>query len=266
MFSPKKAAASIVLISIAGTAFVKATDLIQAAINWWIESQIIDAILKACVSGFAYLQEKYDNTTQEKANGKVKNALRSDDRNAKPRYIKVKIPELKRHVNFVVLKNMSKSVWTFQVANLTKAEIAAKNEKGLPESGTVSVYKGRKDDKEIPLELMGVLEPGGEKVELEPGVDYFIYPNIAGKVGGIKAFAEDFNRTVYLADSRNQKYACNLMRKKESGAKVSFGVTFNSWPAVQANKGLELDLKNPQFDDMFFIMKDTIATPPRLPN
>ena len=188
------------------------------------------------------------------------------DETGKMQYKRVKIDELKRHVNFIMIKNVSKAAWTFQVSDLTDAEIKGKHEKGLPEAGTVTVYKARKEDRATPLELMGVLEPGGEKVLLEPGIDYLFYPNFEGKKMGIKAFAKDFVRTVYLEDAKGQRYACNLMRKKDSGARITFGVTFNSWSAVLNNKGLEWDKGNPENDDMFFITQPEIKVPPKLPN
>ena len=256
MRRPRKILVSIMIAAVLGGTALKATSLIDFVIESYIISKLVDAV----AGGFAWIAEKSYDKYKEYFG---KEALADD---AKPRFKRVRIPALKRHVNFIVIKNMSKGQWTFQVANLSKAEIKEKGEKNLPESGTVTVYKGRPDDKSVPVEVVAVCDPGGEKVSLEPGVDYFFYPNLSGKIGGIKAFADDFVRTVYLEDANGRKYACNFMRKKDSNAKVSFGVTTHSWPAVQANKGLEMDLKNPVYDDMFFIMQDTIAMPPRLPN
>jgi hypothetical protein len=248
---PRKVLAAILAIAAIGGATLKAQ---KSLIDFAIESYVISKIVDAAAGGIAWIAEK----SYDKYKEYFGNEARADD--AKPTYKKVKIPILKRHTNFIVIKNMSRGKWTFQVANLSKAEIAQKGEKNLPESGTVTIFKGRPDVTSMPLEVVAICDPGGEKVTLESGLDYLFYPNLSGKIGGIKAFADNFNRTVYLEDATGKKYACNMMRNKDSKARVTFGVITHSWPAVQANKGLELDLKNPDYDDMFFIMKDTIAT------
>jgi len=252
----KKILASVMLASLVGTTSLQAG---KGLVDFVLECYIIDKILGLITSGVAYISDKYEAQFG-------KEALRFAERPRPAQYRKIKIPELKRHVNFIVIKNMSKGAWTFQVASLSRDEIAAKDEKNLPESGTVTVFKTHPDSQEYPLEQVAVCKAGGAKVALEPGIDYFFYPNLEGKVGSLKAFADDFQRTIYLEDARGGKYACNLARGKESKARVTFGVTRNSWPAVQKNMGLEMDLGNPTYDDMFFITKDVIESRPQKAN
>jgi hypothetical protein len=276
MRMPKKVISSIALVVIAGGSMIGVTTLharqqlsamAVADINYNAECDFIDLAL-GLLAGLGEAVMWVAQKIRDKWNESFGQEAMTDGANDGK--VKVNLPKLKRHVNFIVIKNKTQSPWTFQVADLSKEEIAGKNEKNLPEVGTVAVFKINMDakgnpDKQAPIGFVAILDAGGDKLPLEPGVDYIFYPNIEGKVGGVKWFAKDFNRTVYLEDSNQKKYAFNLNRPAKSGAKTTFGVTFNSYSAVMADRAVEWN-NDPKFDDMYFITKDKVTTQPKLPN
>lgn len=236
---PKKTLIGLSLAALVGTACLARGGLLQLAIDMWAEARILDALVSA--AGYVV-----DNVSS------LPDGVQRLKDKAMDGYYRIKIPALKRNVNFVMIKNASRADWTFQVA------VKAQNEDGRPESGTVSVYRQFSPGDTKDLELVAMLDQGNS-VTLKPGLDYIFYPNLAGKVLGSKRFADDFVRTVYLRDANGRAYACNLCRKKDEGAKATFGIAGQSMNVLYASKGLALGSdKDPSLADMIFITKDQI--------
>jgi hypothetical protein len=239
----------------------------KSLVDWVVESYVIGQIVDFCFQGACWVAAKVWDQEWVRTDDSFKNVAADS---SLPGYKRVKMPKLVRHENFIVLKNVSQGQWTFQVAKLSKEESGRKNEgsklANLAESGTVTVFRPHLKGKRIDyMECVGVLAAGGDKLALEPGLDYVVFPNYAKKYRGL-ANEDNFYRTVYLEDAKGSRYACNLTRLKADAGKIKFGVTANSMGAVMNNKGLEMDPNNPVYDDMFFITQASITTPPNKPN
>lgn len=189
---------------------------------------------------------------------------------------KVKAPELKKGINFIAIQNTSKANWSFQVAPLdsdAKLDKDHRNDQGLPKSSEVMVLKVNRDakgevDKQAPIVVLGVVGPDGKsesKVALEPGEVYLLYPVIDGKFLGSKRWATDFNRVVNLEDASGKKLAFNLVRKAESKALITFGVTANSNKALYESKGVEWSMDE-ELKNIYLITQDSLKVAPERPN
>ncbi|GEM_PF-3703132 len=233
------------LLAVAAVTCVAASadDLASDLIRFYLIDRALTALVELTAAGVGYVAEKVPDGVE---------ALKDKAREG---YLKIKLPELKRHTNFIMVRNASTGDYRLALADRDK------NEKGREESGTLAVYRST-GDKNFPLEEMAVLKPGGKAVFLMKGTDYILYPKFEGKILGYKGMAKPFVRTLELDDLNGGVVAFNLVRETSSGAKVSFGYTFNSWPRDPAKAPVLLD---PQYDDIVVIPHARIQNPPAKP-